>query len=371
MRRRNTEAPIIIKKGKKHRHEFHGGNWKVAMADFMTSMFIFFLLLWLLNIVSKEQREGIADYFAPASVSRSTSGSGGILGGQSIIVDGTFPKAGGPPSIVISSSGDDGQSDQTEVDDFPPEDAEPLGNMTVPDEYVDQVRRCIESGFRNCQGPGQSDQAGGTAAGQDGQPVFEQVPDGPTVTISNTAEGFKITLQEVEGQPMFESGSSRPLPPTVAVLQALSAPLQNFPNKIKVAGHTDAQPYSSAPGGGYSNWELSSERANAARRVLVQSGVTLDRFGEVTGKAESEPLLTDPLAAGNRRIDIILLRQSEPGPIVPTSAPAESEMMPMPEDGVFGNGQGNGGQAGGARSTPGRAVQAPISLQEPLSIVRQ
>ena len=371
MRRQNTEAaPIIIKRGKKHKHEFHGGNWKVAMADFMTTMFIFFLLLWLLNIVAKEQNVGIADYFAPVSVSRNTSGSGGVLGGQSIIVDGTYPQSGGPPSMITGNSNAEGDGGDTEVDDFPPEDAEPMGNLTVPNRYVDQVRRCIESSFRDCevrsgQGGGQGQQA---VAGKPARQVEIPSENDLNYIVSNTAEGFKITLQEIEGQPMFETGSALPLPRLESALQQIAPLLLNFPSRIKLVGHTDAVPYASAVTGGRSNWELSSERANAARRVLVQSGLPLERLGEVTGKASSETFeALEPREAGNRRIDIILLADTPPVSIPSdnrSSAPAGEDRLFAPISDQQPSVLDQGGQ-GTSPDLP------PESLQEPLSLIQR
>lgn len=369
MRRRNTEAPIIIKKGKKSKHDFHGGNWKVAMADFMTSMFIFFLLLWLLNIVSKEQREGIADYFAPASVSRTTSGSGGILGGVSIVVDGTFPQSGGPPAVIFSAAeGADGDTELSEADPFPDQDADPAGNMRIPADLVAEVERCLASGFRDCQ------TAAGTpgAAGDPNAPTPPTPPDNINVEFSYGVEGFKITLQEVEGQPMFESGSSVPLPPLRNALTVIAPLLVNFPNKVKVAGHTDAQRFATGITGGRSNWELSSERANASRRLLVQAGLANDRFGEITGKADSEPVPgLQPEDAGNRRIDIILM--ADGGPVFPdrTDAVEPGGPSPIPDGGVLGDGDPlQRTDAGGSRGGGGTTPPPPAGLQEPLSLTR-
>ena len=296
--RRNAEAPIIIKRGRKCKCEEHGGNWKVALADFMTSMFIFCLAMWLLNITTTEQKLGVADYFAPTSVSKNTSGSGGVLGGQSILIDGTF-QSGGPPTVVTTGS---------------PE------LITVPLEVLleEQDPEGVPlAGLAAEFGMTEGELTPFTSVARDVSQALEsldlpETEEGELVEIALINEGLRITLRDLEGQPMFASGSAQPLQRTVDVLQEIAPILSEVPNEIRVIGHTDAVPYGAGPGGAYSNWELSADRANAARRVLVNTGVNAERMSEVVGKAASEPFnLDNPNAPENRRIEIIVLRDQE------------------------------------------------------------
>lgn len=293
--RRNAEAPIIIKRGRKCKCEEHGGNWKVALADFMTSMFIFCLAMWLLNITTTEQKLGVADYFAPTSVSKNTSGSGGVLGGQSILIDGTF-QAGGPPTITT-----DGSPEMITIPlEVLLEEQDPEG---VPLAGIAAELGMTEGELTPFRNLGQEIDAALE------QLDLPQTEEGELVEISIINEGLKITLRDLEGQPMFASGSAQPLQRTVDVLQEIAGVLNDVPNQIRVIGHTDAVPYGAGPGGAYSNWELSADRANAARRVLVNAGVGAERMSEVVGRAESEPYTPEnPLAPENRRIELIVLR---------------------------------------------------------------
>jgi len=301
-RRRNKDAPIIIKKGKKHKHEHHGGNWKVAMADFMTSMFILFLVLWLLNITTAEQKQGIADFFSPASVSQEPSGSGGVLSGQSII-DGPFAQPGGPPLIILQTAAQDPLVPLDEI----LEEAEALGFSEDELESLEAIRgevlytritQEILDALRNLQ----------AQAAENGQNADQNTTFDPrALTVTQTDEGTKITLTDLEGQPMFASGSPNPLPRTIQVLQELVPILLSQEGTIRVTGHTDGVPFSNGPAG-YSNWELSADRANATRRTLVLAGYDPAKVNRVEGKAATDPLnVADPLAPENRRIEITVL----------------------------------------------------------------
>ena len=327
-RRRNKDAPIIIKKGKKHKHDFHGGNWKVAMADFMTSMFILFLVLWLLNITTAEQKQGIADFFSPASVSQEPSGSGGVLSGQSII-DGPFAQPGGPPLIILQTAAEDPTIPLDEI----LEEAESLGLSEDDLESLEAIRG--EVLYLRIQ----QLIADALAANAGQNPAESDRPFDPrALLVQQTEEGIKITLRDLEGQPMFASGSPNPLPRTVEVLRELMPILMSQEGKIKITGHTDGVPFSNGPAG-YSNWELSADRANATRRTLVLAGLDPTKIDRVEGQAETQPFnLADPLAAENRRIEITVMnprglltdagRQLPVDALNGTSAPAPVETAP-------------------------------------------
>ena len=293
------QQPIIIKKVVKGGHGHHGGAWKVAYADFVTAMMAFFMLLWLLNVTTDEQKSGIADYFSPASVSQSSSGSGGILGGETMAADGAMISQNGVPTVVMSI----GPGDQ-EVDD----QIEPAPELSDQELEAETARR---------------EQEKFDAAVEALNKAVSQSPDladlSHNLLIDNTPEGLRIQLIDNEGRSMFQSGRAELPDRTRALLEKIAKVVQRLPNKIRIAGHTDATPYHHDAG--YGNWELSADRANASRRALLLAGLSPDRIDQVTGKAAQDPLLPDdPTAPSNRRISIILLREAKLPPAYPTEA---------------------------------------------------
>jgi len=312
------EQPIIVKKIKKGGHGHHGGAWKVAYADFVTAMMAFFLLLWLLNATTEEQKMGIADYFSPASVSDPNSGSGGVLGGVTVSVDGAKVSAGGPsdggatlpvPPTSTPRSSSESDAPPTEV---PSEDST---TKEVSKETVDQLLARREQ---------EQFEAAADALRQ----AIESVPElealQKSLLIDQTPEGMRIQLIDQSGLTMFASGSAEPNEHLVRLIGLVSQVITRLPNKISVSGHTDSQPFRG--GNGYTNWELSSDRANAARRLLIGASLDQGRISNVQGRAATEPLLPDdPTNASNRRISIVLLRENTapaPAPIEGTSEPA-------------------------------------------------
>ena len=280
--------PVVIKKVKKvigggH----HGGAWKVAYADFVTAMMAFFLLMWLINTTSPEQKRGIADYFAPASVSRSSQGSDGLLGGTAFQEDGARA-SGSNRKLDEELSTAEGEKSSSE----PTEDA--LTQAMANRETADFA----------------SAQASLRQAMQD-LPDYAELSR--NLIIEQTPEGLNIQLVDQEGRAMFQGSSSDPLPRTQHLLDTVAKVIQQLPNRISISGHTD----SVAPGrAGYSNWDLSADRANAARRILEKAGVDADRLYQVAGKGDREPLYPDdPDLPANRRISIVLLREA---PVMPS-----------------------------------------------------
>ena len=286
--------PVVIKKVKKiigggH----HGGAWKVAYADFVTAMMAFFLLMWLINTTSPEQKRGIADYFAPASVSRSSQGSDGMLGGVAFQEDGA--RASG-------------------------------SNRKLDEEAAEASQHATAGGEKSTHEPSQDALAKAMANREDAQfasaeaslrQALQDLPDyaelSRNLIIEQTPEGLNIQLVDQEGRAMFTGSSADPLARTQHLLEAVSKVIERLPNRISISGHTD----SIAPGKpGYSNWDLSADRANAARRILEKSGVDGDRIYQVAGKGDREPLYPDdPDLPANRRISIVLLREA---PVMPS-----------------------------------------------------
>jgi chemotaxis protein MotB len=288
------DGTIVIKKVKKAGHEgHHGGQWKVAYADFVTAMMAFFLLMWLINTTSPEQKRGIADYFAPASVSETTSGSGGILGGT-----------------ALSSTGSKGSGSKDLIQQLAPE--------APPD--VTDTGQSQNSSHQSTQGSDtKADDAALTSAAQSLRQAMQDMPElaelSKQIIVEQTPEGLRVQLVDQEGRSMFNEGSAAPNDRAKVLLAAVARVVRQLPNRITIAGHTSATPGGAKPAG---DWGLSSARADAARQVLQANGVDADRIYQVAGKASSDPLYPDdPLLPGNRRITITLLREA---PVLPQDA---------------------------------------------------
>ena len=332
---------IIVRREEGGGHAHHGGAWKVAYADFVTAMMAFFLLMWLINATTEEQRRGIADYFNPTNVmSRSESGSGQPFGGQTpndnaaqISTTGTIEVRPGKRPVVMDIDEDDSQTP-----------AEPVPRREGPQgqEDADNARLVIRTAPGALVGPEQP--RGGPAA----EPSPEQRPENvgeaelrqelakrereafeaaaeqireavrsdPALAdlnrqllIEHTPEGMRIQLVDAERQPMFTLGGAAPNDRARALLQRVAQVIQRLPNAISIAGHTDSTPFRG--GGERSNWDLSTERANVTRRLLVDAGIADNRIRNLAGHAERDLLIPEqPTAAANRRVSITLISQA-------------------------------------------------------------
>ncbi|MGE0595528.1 MAG: flagellar motor protein MotB [Hyphomonadaceae bacterium] len=295
-----NQRPIVIKKIKKGGgHGHHGGAWKVAYADFVTAMMAFFLLMWLINTTSPDQRRGIAEFFAPASVSRVSSGAGGLLEGTSFAEEGVRHGHSAP---VAQASQPQYTSNATAENELQSQEA-PGGQQNPNEDALTRARTLRESAeFNRAE----------IAIRQ----AMADMPDiaelSRNIIVEQTPEGLRIQIIDQEGRSMFASGAAEPNERARRLLRAVSGAISQLPNRITISGHTDG----SSPGRGYaSNWELSTERANAARRILAAEGIPGDRIYEVSGRADSEPLFADdPTLPGNRRIALTLLREAPPLP---------------------------------------------------------
>ncbi len=300
------EAPIIIKRkkvvaGGGH----HGGAWKVAYADFVTAMMAFFLLMWLLNATTEDQRKGLADYFNPSiPISRISGGGDGALNGESVFSE---------DSAVSNSAGSSDEFPKSRVLD---ED----GEMNDYDLYGDMEGRGVDNEY----GAGDGFDAGakaddGTEIGSLDARGLEDVQDqidaetvqalerglAEHIHTRMTPDGLVIELVDADGDPLFNLGSSNPSQLLHDLLEVVGPVLATVSNDMAIVGHTDARPFSA--GADYTNWELSTDRALAARRMLIASGITGKQIVQVTGKAATEPFSNDPFAPQNRRIAITLL----------------------------------------------------------------
>ena len=290
----DNKRPIIIKKVKAEEHASHGGAWKVAYADFVTAMMAFFLLLWLLNATTEEQKKGIAEYFTPASVAKGKTGAGGLFGGVTMTKDGPLRSAGGPREGGVT-----GPTPAEPAREDPNVDAEDevLGDGTLQAELAEKEAESFEQAAQQIRLALQS------------VPELAELKD--SLLIDKTPEGLRIQLVDQDRMSMFASGSASPLEHTRRLLQLVTDAVKNLPNKLSITGHTDAVPFRGK--NDYSNWELSADRANGARRQLLEGGLDPSRIYSVQGKSDTEPLIADdPTAPQNRRVSIVLLREVKP-----------------------------------------------------------
>ena len=274
----DTQRPIVIKRIKKSSGGHHGGAWKIAYADFVTAMMAFFLLMWLLGATTKGELQGIAEYFqSPLKVSLS-GGSGA-----------------GDRTSAINAGG----RDLTRSDDLQMRRGE-----------VKEARRRISP--REAQ----AEVARGEIAKLKGlkarleeliaaNELLQQYRN--QLMIDMTSEGLRIQIMDALNRPMFDLGSAQLKPYARDILLALSKPLNEVENRLSLVGHTDATPYAAGERG-YSNWELSAERANTSRRVLVSGGIADGKIKRVVGMASAVLFdENDPTSPANRRIAIIVL----------------------------------------------------------------
>src|SRR5580698_4569369 len=219
--------PIIIKKIKKGGHAgHHGGAWKVAYADFVTAMMAFFLLMWLINTTSPEQKRGIADYFAPAAVSQTTSGSGGILGGTALSADGS--KSSGSRDVI-----------------------EALAPQAPPN-VTDEGQSQNQAAAQNLAGSqSKSEDAAFASAAQSLRQAMQDMPElaelSKQIIVDQTPEGLRIQLVDQEGRSMFKEGSAQPNDRAMVLLKAVAKVVNQLPNRITIAGHTSAEAGGATP----------------------------------------------------------------------------------------------------------------------------
>jgi chemotaxis protein MotB len=271
--------PIIIKRVKKGGHAVHGGAWKIAYADFVTAMMAFFLLMWLLGSTTEGDKKGIADYFA-SPLKIALAGGSGSGDSNSVI-------KGGGESLTSTV----GQVKRGEV-------TATKNTINLHKLKAEQIRAEVarlETLKQEIQEKLQ------------GNDKLRELA--PQIRLDMTRDGLRIQIVDEHSRPMFDSGSAIVKPYMRELLHAIGQVLTEVPNRLTLEGHTDAQPF---PGGerGYSNWELSADRANASRRELLTGGLADDRVLRVQGLASSQPFdTTDPASPQNRRISIIVMNR--------------------------------------------------------------
>ncbi|HVV28243.1 MAG TPA: flagellar motor protein MotB [Rhizomicrobium sp.] len=286
---------VVIKRVKKGGHGgHHGGAWKVAYADFVTAMMAFFLLMWLINTTTPEQKRGIADYFAPQSIAQTVSGSGGVLGGKVMGEDQAH--AGGAQSVMQKQS-------------------PPAPSNTQQALAAGETQGGANADSTNSINANMAQDADFAHAAEAIRQAMQNNPDianlSHQVILENTPQGLRIQLVDQDGRPMFAQASSEPMPYTRKLLAAVGGVIAALPNRVSISGHTSGNDVNATGGA----WELSAARANQARALLQAGGLGSDRIYEVAGKAGSEPLLPeDPSASANRRLSILLMREAPPVP---------------------------------------------------------
>lgn len=289
--------PIIIKKKKGHGHAAHGGAWKVAYADFVTAMMAFFLLLWLLGSTTPEEQRYISGYFQdPGGTGIGSGGtSPGIIPRENPVDQ---PTPSGPVKGEFSFRPGQPDADGMSSDELRPESVEAEGHL-APDELNlkalrEAERQKLEALKQQLEQTLKDD------------PVFALLKDQVLIDIIST--GLRIQIIDKENRPSFDLGSPRIKNYTAEVLQALAPIIDKVPNRLSITGHTDATPY--APGATYTNWELSSDRANAARRELLAGGIPSTKVAKVEGFGDAVPFRPEaPMEPINRRIAIIVLKK--------------------------------------------------------------
>ncbi|MGZ5007885.1 MAG: flagellar motor protein MotB [Methylobacter sp.] len=297
------QQPIVIKKVKKGGHAHHGGAWKLAYADFVTAMMAFFLLMWLLGTTTEPERRGIAEYFQdPFKASREEKGAD--VGDRTSII-----QAGG----ADITSQDQGQIDKgmtTEIKDIPPEEIEKKAEE-IEKEKLENLKEKIQEKINST-------------------PELTEFKD--QIKLEITSEGLRILIVDAQNRPMYKLASAEPEPQIKTILRALAPAINEMPNKVSVNGHTDARPFPPNQKK-YTNWELSSDRANAARYELTQGGLAEEKVLRVIGLSSSVPYnpTTEPLDPINRRISIIVMNKKTEQEVLQTMGDKANTETAAPE----------------------------------------
>jgi chemotaxis protein MotB len=300
-----NNQPIIVKRVKKVAGGHHGGAWKIAFADFAVAMMAFFLVMWLMSSATPEQKKLISGYFQdPVGFTESASPH---------VID-----LGGTPTPAPDKTLNDVPQDEK----TPAEDVQADIDKQQAESIAEEVEReRLELLLQELQNKVEEN------------PQLQNFKD--QILFEITQDGLRIQIMDAENRPMFASGSAQLQPYFEDILLALTDTIAAVPNKISVSGHTDAQPFVGR--GGYGNWELSADRANAARRVLIAGGYDEGQVARVVGYASSALFdRQSPLNPVNRRIDIVVLtkraQRAIEGDAAVNEAPADAGAAPGAPD---------------------------------------
>jgi chemotaxis protein MotB len=274
--------PIIVKRKKKAAHAAHGGVWKIAYADFVTAMMAFFLLMWVLGSTTSGDLAGISSYFQnPLRVA--VAGGSGSGDASSVI------KGGG--ENIFKQAGQESRADANT----------PQRKISREEEVSEQFKRTEQAKLEQLKQDLAQQIASDSSLDKFKSQIFMDI----------TADGLRIQIVDEKNRPMFDSGSADMAPQTRQLLTTIGKVLSGLNNRLRIEGHTDSRQFGGGPAG-YGNWELSSERANAARRAIVSGGLQEARIALVAGFADSVQLnpadATDPL---NRRISLMVLKPAQ------------------------------------------------------------
>lgn len=283
---------IIIKRPKKAVKGHHGGNWKVAYADFMTALMAFFLLLWILSGSDEEQLRGLADYFTPAAVPLvEISGIGTEITARKVPESELDPVAASAPTgpqAVGPHSEDSSESRTGSVNPW----LELEQDTTEPEK---ESEKTLEEQLAAAQSQIEESFAA--------TPKLKALADNLMVSLKE--DGMIVEIIDLGERPMFETASARPSKELLEILGKLAPAISELPLEIRITGHTDAHLFRRSDG--YGNWELSTDRANAMRRAMLNKGIASHRIVSVAGVAAASPLIkTNPKDARNRRVTIEL-----------------------------------------------------------------
>ncbi len=297
----NAVQPIVIKRVKKGGHGgHHGGSWKVAYADFVTAMMALFLLLWLLETTPKEDLKALEGYFKSPSMIEASGGASSSV----IDMGGGMDAPKGEGGTILRSNPQDAPPPVEKQEESTPAQRE-------LDELMERLKRKILD-----------------------HPVLHSFRD--QIRIDITEEGLRIQIVDQKNRPMFDSGKAKLKPYARVILREIGKVIAEVPNAIAISGHTDSRPYLGRKD--YSNWELSSDRANAARREMAESGLGEGRIAKVVGLADSVPLLEDdPEAPVNRRITIVVTDKRvppsfDPGKHKPVAEQLSEQLNELPPE---------------------------------------
>lgn len=305
----DSQRPIIIKRIKKGHGGAHGGAWKIAYADFVTAMMAFFLLMWLLSSTTKATLQGIAEYFkTPLRVA--LMGGSGSGDSSSVIKGGGTDLTKSTGQVQMTNKPDIKKTVNLQATLANKQDAtaQTEAEKKKLNELKDKIEKLIES-----------------------SPTLKQFKK--QILLDITRDGLRIQIVDEKNRPMFDSGSAHLKDYTKVILAEIGKVLNEVPNRITLSGHTDATPYSGGETG-YSNWELSSDRANASRRELVKSGMDDKKILRVVGLSSAIQFdKNDPYNPINRRISIIVMNKQAEEAVMQESAsapPSDAAVPPPP-----------------------------------------
>jgi len=297
--------PIIVKRVKKAAHGSHGGVWKIAYADFVTAMMAFFLLMWVLGSTTSGDLAGISAYFQNPLRVAVAGGSGS--GDATRII-----KGGG--DNIFKQAGQEAKADSNT----------PQRKVSNEEQVDEQFRQTQQAKLEQTKRDLEQQIASDPALDKFKSQIFMDI----------TTEGLRIQIVDEKNRPMFASGSAEMAPQTQQLLVTIGRALSGLDNRLRIEGHTDSRRFGGGPAG-YGNWELSSERANAARRAIVSGGLQESRIGFVAGFADSVQLNpADPNDPLNRRISLLVLKSSSGGASRPAAAASATGAASVPAAGA-------------------------------------